>query len=126
MSDRGERSHAQMFERFSSGYYLGELFVKPYDGARAAIHRTAHEQVNEQLYADGEGVERLDAPLVMKLDRTHFPVVGDEEVPDGTLAVPHDLDFDGTLPDRRRVFLAKADRATELLRYAGYEPADAT
>jgi len=113
-----------MFERFSSGYYLGELYVTPRDG-RAAISRAAHERANEQLYADGDGIERLDAPLVMKLDGAHFPVGGDEGVPDGTLAVPPDVVDDGRLPDAREVFLATAERATELLRWSGYEPADA-
>lgn len=110
-----------MFERFSSGYYLGRLYVEPYEGERAAIQRADHEQVNERFYATDEGVERLDAPLVMKLDGTHFPVLGDESVPAGTLAVPKRLAADD-LPDRREVFLAKAERARELLRYAGYDP----
>ena len=115
-----------MFEQFSSGYYLGEMFVEPYDGARAAIHCDDHERMNEQLYATGEGVERLDAPLVMKLETTHFPVLGDEEVPAGTLAVPRDFASESSLPDRRQVFLAKADRAHQMLRVAGYESPDAT
>ncbi|MFC4357578.1 DUF5802 family protein [Halobium salinum] len=115
-----------MFERFSSGYYLGEMFVEPYDGAKAAIQRADHERMNEQLYTDGEGVERIDAPLVMKLDRTHFPVLGDDEVPAGTLLVPRDLDLEPrSLPDRRQVFLAKAERAYQLLRISGYEAPDA-
>ncbi|MFC6771958.1 DUF5802 family protein, partial [Halorubrum pallidum] len=94
-----------MFERFSSGYYLGELYVEPHGGDRAVIQRVDHERVNEQLYADGEGVERLDAPLVMKLDGGHIPVTGDDDVPSGTLALPQAL-ADETLPDRRNVLLA--------------------
>lgn len=111
-----------MFERFSTGYYLGRLYVEPHADDRAVIHSDDHERVNEQLYATGEGVERLDGPLVMKLDGRHFPVHGDESVPSGTLAVPDDL-TGGGLPDRREVLLADADRAEELLRYEGYEPA---
>ena len=110
-----------MFEQFSSGYYLGRLYVEPYDGDRAIIQRTDHERMNEELYATGDGVERLDAPLVMKFDGTnHFPVLGDEEVPSGTLALPDHL-ADDELPDRCEVFLARGERAGELLRYAGYE-----
>ena len=110
-----------MFERFSSGYYLGELYVEPHDGDRAVIQRADHEHVNEQLYADGEGVERLDAPLVMKVGAGHIPVGGDDDVPSGTLAVP--LEFaDETLPDRKNVLLADADRAETLLRWEGWEP----
>ncbi|MFB6068537.1 MAG: DUF5802 family protein [Halobacterium sp.] len=112
-----------MFERFSSGYYLGRLYVEPHDGDRAVIQRTDHERVNQELYATGEGVERVDLPLVMKLDGTHFPVLGDENVPSGTLALPPEF-AESTLPDRREVFLAKAERADELLRYAGYDPGD--
>ena len=108
-----------MFEQFSTGYYLGRLFVEPYDGDRAAIQRTAHERVNRQLYTTGEGVERTDNPLVMKLDGSHFPVHGDDAVPSGTLAVPRGWADDG-LPDRREVLLAKPDRAPDLLRYEGY------
>ncbi|WP_435068958.1 DUF5802 family protein [Haloplanus sp. C73] len=109
-----------MFEEFSSGYYLGRLYVEPHDGDHAVIQQTDHERMNRRLYTDGEGVERLDAPLVMKLDGRHFPVVGREGVPSGTLALPPSV-TDTTLPDRCEVFLAKPDRAAELLRYVGYE-----
>jgi hypothetical protein len=108
-----------MFEQFSSGYYLGRLYVEPYDGDVPAIQRTDHTHVNERLYAEEELV-RLDVPLVMKLDAGHFPVVGDESVPSGTLALPQGF-ADANLPDDRDVLLAKPERATELLRYAGYD-----
>ena len=114
-----------MFEQFSGGYYLGKLYVEPHDGEQAVIHRDDHEAVNEQLYADGEGIERLDAPLVMKVDNTHFPVLGDEGVPSGTLAVPAEL-LDEASPSQREVLLAKANRAMELLRYSGWQPAAGT
>jgi hypothetical protein len=110
-----------MFEEFSSGYYLGRLYVEPHDGDRAVLQRADHERVNERLYASGRGVERLDTPLVMKLDSAHFPVVGDDDVPSGTLALPRRV-VEADLPDRREVFLAKPERARELLRYAGYDP----
>jgi len=42
-----------MFEPFSSGYYLGRLYVQPHDGERPAMHREQHEHVSEQLYGDG-------------------------------------------------------------------------
>jgi hypothetical protein len=57
----------------------------------------------------------------MKLDGRHFPVLGDESVPSGTLALPPGV-TETDLPDRREVFLAKPERAAELLRYAGYDP----
>ena len=109
-----------MFEQFSSGYYLGRLYVEPHGGDHAVIHEDDHVRVNEHLYTTGDGVERTDAPLVMKLENGgHFPVLGDDSVPTGTLAVPEPL-APRELPDRREVLLAKADRAVELLRYAGW------
>ncbi len=114
-----------MFEQFSGGYYLGELYVEPHDGDRAVIQQTDHEVMNKQLYATDKGLERLDAPLVMKLDTAHFPVLGDEAIPSGTLAVPAQL-LEDSGTSLREVFLAKGERAMELLRYAGWQPAEGT
>lgn len=113
-----------MFERFSASYYLGRLYVQPHDGDRPVIHDDDHERVNERLYASGDGLERLDAPLVMKVggEGAHFPVHGDESVPSGTLAVPREMAADTALPDRREVLLATPERAGELLRYSGWGP----
>ncbi len=107
-----------MFETFSRSYYVGRLFVEPYDGEHAALRRDQHELVNEQLYADGEGIERLDLPLVMKLAQQHFAVHGEDGLPENTLMVPRDRLDAGrvdTLPAPREVLLAKADRASQLL-----------
>ncbi|GAA0672602.1 DUF5802 family protein [Natronoarchaeum mannanilyticum] len=114
-----------MFEEFSSGYYFGRLYVEPFDGDRAVMQRDQHERVNEQLYASGEGVERLDAPLVMKLDERHIPVHGEPDVPRDTLAVPATVLEDVRVrnpPALKEVLLAKADRARQLLRLTGGEP----
>lgn len=111
-----------MFSEFSRGYYLGRLYVEPHDGDSAAMQREQHELVNEQLYADGAGLERLDTPLVMKLGNRHFPVHGEDGVPDGTLALPEHLLGDATVqnpPALREILLAKADRANQLLRLSG-------
>ncbi|MEZ3142326.1 DUF5802 family protein [Halobaculum sp. MBLA0143] len=112
-----------MFEQFSAGYYLGELYVQPRETDRAAIKRADHERVNEQLFGDESGLTRLDTPLVMKLGTRHFPVIGDEDLPSGTLtvpteSVPEDMKFE--VPGRTEVFLADADRTGELLEYAGW------
>lgn len=111
-----------MFEEFSGGYYLGRLYVRPSGSDRALMHRHQHERLNEQLYAEGEGVERLDNPLVMKVADAHFPVHGDDSVPADTLAVPEE-----TLEERVRnpptlteVLLAKAEYADRILRLVGY------
>lgn len=111
-----------MFSEFSRGYYLGRLYVEPRDDGRAAMHRDQHEQVNEQLYADADGIERLDTPLVMKLDNRHFAVHGEDDVPEGTLGLPGQLLDDANVrnpPTLREILLAKADRATQLLRLSG-------
>ena len=109
-----------MFEPFSSGYYLGRLFVEPSHDDMATMQQAQHERVTEQLYATAEGVERLDAPLVMKLGETHLAVHGSPAVPEGTLAVP-----ETTLESIRienppavsDVLLAKADHAERLVSY---------
>jgi len=119
-----------MFEEFSSGYYFGRLAVEPAEGDRAVIQRDQHERVNEQLYASGDGIERLDAPLVMKLDTAHFPVHGESGVPERTLRLPEDLLDECSVqnpPSVREVLLAKADRAAQLLRWTGgWRPAVGT
>lgn len=114
-----------MFEAFSSGYYLGRLYVEPYSGDRVVMQRDQHERVNEQLYASGIGVERLDSPLVMKIDRRHFTVHGEDDVPADTLALPDDFVEDCGIdnpPALREVLLAKADRAAQLLEIFGERP----
>ncbi len=118
-----------MFTEFSSGYYLGRLYVEPFGGDRAAIRRDQHEQINEQLYASGEGIERLDSPLVMKIDNRHVAVSGDEGVPEGTLAVPEELLEDTDIrnpPKLKEVLLAKAERADQLLQYQAELPGAGT
>jgi hypothetical protein len=108
-----------MFERFSRGYYLGRLYVEPQDGEAATMCRAQHERVNEQLY-DAEEVSRTDLPLVMKLETRHFPVHGDETVAADTLAVPAEIIDETDVrnpPALREVFLAKADRAAQLLQF---------
>jgi hypothetical protein len=114
-----------MFEQFSRGYYLGRLYVEPRDDEPAAMCRHQHEQVNEQLYADGEGIERTDRPLVMKVGSRHFPVEGASDVPAGRLAVPRGALEDESIrnpPTLTEVLLATADRAAQLLRVANGEP----
>lgn len=114
-----------MFEAFSDGYYLGRLYVEPYGGDRPVMHAGQHEQVNRQMYATGDGVERLDHPLVMKLDDHHFAVHAAEDVPTGTLGLPGPLLEDTRIerpPALREVLLARADRATQLLDWFGLDP----
>lgn len=114
-----------MFSEFSGSYYVGRLFVEPGERDRAAMARDQHELVNRQLYATGEGVERTDLPLVMKLENRHLAVHGDDGITANTLAVPEGVVEGLRLrnpPSLREVLLAKADRAAQLLEIARGEP----
>jgi len=107
-----------MFEHFSSGYYLGRLYVEPAREETPSICRTQHRRVSEHLYADGTAVEAPDRPLVMKVGTTHLTVTGDEGTPADTLAVPEPVLESAGIenpPELSEVFLAKADRARQLL-----------
>lgn len=109
-----------MFAPFSSAYYLGRLYVGPADGDTAGFQAALHESVNQALYADGSGVERLDHPLVMKLGTSHFAVEPDASVPEGALAVPEpvlEAEAVENPPALREVLLAKADHAQRLVDY---------
>ncbi|WP_330631817.1 DUF5802 family protein [Halocatena halophila] len=105
-----------MFAPFSRAYYLGRLYVEPYDGDRPVIHDEQHEAVNERLYGTETGISRLDNPLVMKLGNRHLSVHGESGIPGRTLAVPATLadETNDELPALREVLLAKADRAKQL------------
>jgi hypothetical protein len=107
-----------MFETFSRAYYLGRLYIEPYDGDRPVMRRNQHEEVNEQLYATGTGIERLDNPLVMKLGTRHLAVHGETGIPERTLAVPDTMLEERIRdpPNLREVLLAKADRAAQLVK----------
>lgn len=114
-----------MFEEFSQGYYLGRLYVEPYEGPQAVMHSDQHEQANEQLYATGEGIERLDNPLVVKLGETHLPVHAAPDIPSDTLGIPDALLDESQIddpPTLTEVLLAKAERAEQLLRWFGAAP----
>lgn len=114
-----------MFEEFSRGYYLGRLYVEPYDGPQAVMQSEQHERANEQIYATGEGIERLDNPLVVKLGETHLPVHAAADVPLDTLGIPGSLLEDSKIddpPTLTEVLLAKAERANQLLRWFGADP----
>lgn len=111
-----------MFEPFSRGYYLGRLYVEPVDDDQASMCRADHERVNEQLYTEESGLDRTARPLVMKLGRRHFPVLGAPDVPAGRLAVPRQVLEAESIrnpPTLRAVLLAKADRAAQLLGLTG-------
>ena len=116
----------RMFEQFSSSYYMGRLYVEPSGDDVATMCREQHVQLNKQLYASGEGLERVDNPLVIKLGSTHLAVHGEDGLPASTLTVPESVLEENAVrnpPTLTEVLLAKADRASQLLRLTdGYPP----
>jgi hypothetical protein len=114
----GYGTAGRTFEHFSKGYYLGRLYLQESESGEPKMSREQHERVNRDIYASGEGVERTDLPLVMKVGRRHVAVSGEDGIPADTLAVPERVLDDADVrnpPDLREVFLAKADRAAQLL-----------
>lgn len=106
-----------MFQPFASDYLLGRLTVTPYSGDEPVIQEEDHERINEHLYG-GDGVFRIDRPLVMKVDERHIPVTGDASVPSNTLALPDDIIEDLRLrnpPEQKEVLLAKPDAGLEFM-----------
>ncbi|MFB6216132.1 MAG: DUF5802 family protein [Candidatus Aenigmatarchaeota archaeon] len=107
-----------LLEDFSAGYYMGRFYVEPYDGnPTPVVNEDLHEEMNRQVYATGEGVERLDSPLVMKIENRHLPVEGVYDMPSGTIGVPYntmkDMDIDNP-PELKEVLVAKGDRVEQL------------
>lgn len=109
-----------MFEELSAGYYVGQLNIELSDSDHAVMEREQHEKVNEQIYTTGEGVERVDHPLVMKVDESHFPVFSSGDIPTDTLALPDEV-LEATRIDNtttvKEVLVAKAERASQLLEW---------
>lgn len=107
-----------MLERFAAGYYLGQLYVEPHEGVHALMDRSQHEQANERIYSTGYGIERLDQPLIVKLDGHHLPVVGSTNVPRDTLRIPERIQESINItnpPTLKEILIAKADLAGPLL-----------
>lgn len=110
-----------MFAEFSAAYYVGQLYIDQRDGEHAVMDRDQHRAANEQIYAAGEGIERLNLPLIMNLDESYFPVFGADDVSADTLAVPGAV-LEATRienpPTLKEVLVAKAEEATRLLDWA--------
>lgn len=106
--------------RFSSGYHLVEVYVEPTASDHALMDRERHQQANRRIYTTGVGVERLDLPLVAKLEGVHFPVFPDDAVATDTLEVPESVLAETTVsdpPTLRGVWLASAELAGQLVRW---------
>jgi hypothetical protein len=106
--------------RFSAGYHLVETYVEPAAGDHALMDHERHQRANRRIYATGVGVERLDLPLVAKLEGVHFPVFPDEAVATDTLELPESVLAETTVsdpPTLRGVWLASAELAGQLVRW---------
>lgn len=103
-----------MFEDFSSGYYLGRMYVEPHEADVPVMQGDDFETVSHGVY---EGVEE-EKPLVMKIGKRHLVVGGDDSVPTGTLGVPEgvaeELDLRNP-PSVKDVLLAKEIHAERIL-----------
>ncbi|WP_435196401.1 DUF5802 family protein [Natronomonas sp. EA1] len=110
-----------MLEEFSDGYYVGRFYVEPYDGAHVVMDHEQHVEANERVYATGADVERLDHPLVVKVDQRHFPVFAADDIGMDTLGLPEPV-LESTRvdapPTLKTVLVAKAERAAQLLEWA--------
>lgn len=109
-----------MLEAYSAAYYLGRVAVEPGDGEHAVLERGQHRQAAATVYAFGEGIERLDLPLVVKFEGQHLPVFGSDTVPVGMLAVPDDVLEASRVenpPSLTEILVAKAERAVQLLEW---------
>jgi len=100
-----------MFEEFSSAYYLGRMYVEPHDAGRPVMQNDDFERVRDGVYGG-------DGDVVMKVDRQHLVVDGDDAVPEGTLGVPRgylgSLDLRNP-PSLKEVLLAKPKHAERIL-----------
>ncbi|MDZ7687944.1 MAG: DUF5802 family protein [Halobacteriales archaeon] len=106
-----------MFDDFSSGYYLGRMYVEPYDAEHPVMQDSDFEAVSNGVYDE-------EKPLVMKVEQHHLVVDGDDGVPTGTLGVPEKVADELRLrnpPSVKDVLLAKEDHATRILSLKGFE-----
>lgn len=104
-----------MFEDFSSGYYLGRMYVEPHESDRPVMQDEEYETVSRGVYDE-------EKPLVMKIGNRHLVVGGDGGIPSGTLGVPEGVvDKLGLRnpPSVKDVLLAKEGHATRILSLRG-------
>lgn len=89
--------------------------MEPHDGERPTMQYEDFEAVSRGVYDE-------EKPLVMKVDRQHLVVDGDDGVPRGTLGVPREtveeLDIRNP-PALKEVLLAKQGHAARILGLGG-------
>lgn len=109
-----------MFEEFSSGYYLGRMYVEPHERDGPVIQNDDFEAVSRNVYNE-------EKALVMRVGSHHLVVSGDDGVPTGTLGVPEgvaeELDLRNP-PSVKDVLLAKQDHAERILSLRGFRGSD--
>ena len=107
-------THTQMPTAFSTAYLAGRTFIEPADREVSAVDPVTFTETTATVYGPAGG----SLPLVIRVDRTHLPVVGAADVPTGTLSIPRDL-LDDAIATERTVLIARGGAARRLLRW-GY------
>lgn len=99
---------------WNPAYHLVSLIVE--EGDVPALNPRVHTEMNRVLYAEGEGIERLDYPILAKLKRRYFSVTRAETVDPYSIQLPAaDLDqMEIDAPDRCELLIAKKSHAPQI------------
>ena len=110
-----------MFDDFSSGYYLGRIYVEPTQEEKPVLHEQQYRKIKQTLYRN-TGKTRKEKPLVFKVNNSHIKVEGGQ-IPSKTLGIPKkiidDIDVENP-PTLKEVLLAKPGHADNLLNLSQY------
>ena len=103
-----------ILNNWNPAYKITSVIVE--EGNHVALDPGVHEQLNRVLYAEGEGVERLDYPILAKLKQRYFTVKADKSVDPGYIELPAgDIEEMGLdAPERCRMLVAKRDSAPRI------------
>lgn len=100
--------------RWNDAFHLTTVMVE--EGPVPAFNPQVHEDLNRFLYTTGQGVERLDYPIMAKLKRRYFTVTASEDVGERFFQIPRetidDLGIDA--PDLCQIFIARKDNASSI------------
>ena len=111
-----------ILQSWNPAYHLTTAIVE--EGPVPAFHPGVHTHLNRFLYAEDQGIERLDCPILAKLKRKHFTVTGADTVDPESLHLPSsdiaDMNIDP--PERCHILIARKDNApmiAELMQVRG-------
>ncbi|AXR81496.1 DUF5802 family protein [Natrarchaeobaculum sulfurireducens] len=100
-----------ILRNWNPAYKLTSVIVE--EGDVPALNPGVHTEMNRVLYAEGEGVERLDYPILAKLKKRYFEVTRSEAVdPEFIQLPPGDIEAMGLdTPERCEMLVAKRENA---------------